>query len=40
MDIYKYDGNYYGIEYHVGASMMFYITEIHDQAGVKVEDIC
>ena len=39
LDIYKYDGNYYGIEYHVGAPMMFYNTEILDQAGVKVEDI-
>lgn len=39
LDIYKYDGNYYGIEYHVGAPMMFYNTEILDQAGVKVSDI-
>ncbi|WP_276353752.1 ABC transporter substrate-binding protein [Cohnella caldifontis] len=39
LDIYKYDGNYYGIEYHVGSPMMFYNTEILDQAGVKVEDI-
>ncbi|QHQ61910.1 extracellular solute-binding protein [Anaerocolumna sedimenticola] len=39
LDIYKYDNNYYGIEYHVGAPMMYYNTEILDQAGVKVEDI-
>lgn len=39
LDIYKYDDKYYGIEYHVGAPMMFYNTEILDQAGVKVEDI-
>ena len=39
LDIYKYDGNYYGIEYHVGAPIMFYNTEILDAAGVKVEDI-
>lgn len=39
LDIYKYNGNYYGIEYHVGAPIMFYNTEILDQAGVKVEDI-
>ncbi len=39
LDIYKYNGNYYGIEYHVGAPMMFYNTEILGQAGVKVEDI-
>lgn len=39
LDIYNYDGNYYGIEYHVGAPIMFYNTEILDQAGVKAEDI-
>lgn len=39
LDIYKYDGKYYGIEYHVGAPIMFYNTEILGQAGVKVEDI-
>ena len=39
LDIYKYDGNYYGIEYHVGAPIMFYNTEILGEAGVKVEDI-
>lgn len=39
LDIYKYNGNYYGIEYHVGAPIMFYNTEILDQAGVKVEEI-
>ena len=26
LDIYKYNGNYYGIEYHVGAPMMYYRT--------------
>lgn len=39
LDIYKYDDKYYGIEYHVGAPIMFYNTEILDAAGVKVEDI-
>lgn len=39
LDIYKYNGNYYGIEYHVGAPIIFYNTEILDQAGVKAEDI-
>lgn len=39
LDIYKYKDNYYGIEYHVGAPIMFYNTDILDQAGVKVEDI-
>jgi arabinosaccharide transport system substrate-binding protein len=39
LDIYKRNGNYYGIEYHVGAPMMFYNTEILGQANVKPEDI-
>ncbi len=39
LDIYKYDGNYYGIEYHVGAPAMFYNTELLDQAGISVSDI-
>lgn len=39
LDIYNYDGKYYGIEYHVGSPMMYYNTDILNQAGVKVEDI-
>ena len=39
LDIYKYDGNYYGIEYHVGAPIMFYNTEILEEAGVNADDI-
>ena len=39
LDIYKKGDTYYGIEYHVGAPVMYYNTEILDQAGVKVEDI-
>lgn len=39
LDIYKKNGNYYGIDYHVGAPVMFYNTEILGQAGIKPEDI-
>lgn len=39
MDNYAKDGNYYGIDYHVGATVMYYNTEILGKAGVKVEDI-
>ncbi len=39
LDIYKYNGNYYGLEYHVGAPTIFYNTEILGEAGVKPEDI-
>ena len=36
---YAKDGIYYGIDYHVGATVMYYNTEILDKAGVNVEDI-
>lgn len=39
LDIYKKDGTYYAIEYHVGAPVIYYNTEILDAAGVKVEDL-
>ena len=39
LDIYKKDGTYYAIEYHVGAPVVYYNTEILDAAGVKVEDL-
>lgn len=39
LDIYKKGDTYYGIEYHVGAPVIYYNTEILDQAGVNVEDI-
>ncbi|TAH74710.1 MAG: sugar ABC transporter substrate-binding protein [Anaerolineaceae bacterium] len=38
-DNYAKDGKYYGIDYHVGATVMYYNTEILNKAGVKVEDI-
>lgn len=39
LDIYKKQDTYYAIEYHVGAPVMYYNTEILDAAGVKVEDL-
>lgn len=36
---YAKDGNYYGIDYHVGATVMYYNTDILDKAGVSVDDI-
>ncbi|WP_163538529.1 ABC transporter substrate-binding protein [Gracilibacillus sp. YIM 98692] len=38
-DIYAQDGNYYGLPTHVGASMMYYNTEIMEEAGVDIESI-
>lgn len=38
-DIYAKDGNYYGMPTHVGASVMYYNTDILDSAGVDVESI-
>ena len=38
-DIYAKDGNYYGIDYHVGASVIYYNKEILDKAGVNADDI-
>lgn len=32
-------GKYYGIDYHVGATVMYYNTEILGQAGVNIDDI-
>ena len=36
LDIYAKDGTYYGTPYHVGATVMYYNTEILDAAGVKI----
>lgn len=38
-DIYAKDGNYYGMPTHVGASVMYYNTEILDAAGVDPDSI-
>ena len=34
-DIYAKDGNYYGVDYHVGASVIYYNKELLDKAGVN-----
>jgi arabinosaccharide transport system substrate-binding protein len=39
MDSYKKDGNYYGLDYHVGASVIYYNTDILKQAGVDMDKI-
>ena len=36
---YSKDGKYYGLDYHVGASVMFYNMEILEEAGVNPDDI-
>ncbi|MDL4839032.1 ABC transporter substrate-binding protein [Aquibacillus rhizosphaerae] len=36
---YAQDGNYYGIPTHVGATVMYYNTEIMEEAGVDIESI-
>ncbi len=38
-DLYKKDDNYYGIPTHVGATVVYYNTEIMAQAGYSIEDI-
>lgn len=38
-DSYKKDGKYYGIDYHVGASVIYYNKEILDEAGVDADRI-
>ncbi|GAA5415981.1 putative arabinose-binding protein [Paraliobacillus ryukyuensis] len=36
---YAKDGNYYGLPTHVGATVMYYNTEIMDEAGVDIDSI-
>ena len=36
---YAKDGNYYGVDYHVGIPVIYYNTEICNQAGVNIDDI-
>lgn len=38
-DNYAKDGKYYGVDYHVGATVMYYNTEIMEKAGVNIDDI-
>ncbi|KQX56790.1 ABC transporter substrate-binding protein [Paenibacillus sp. Root444D2] len=39
LDNYAKDGKYYGIDYHVGAEVIYYNKEILDKAGVNADDI-
>lgn len=39
LDNYAKDGKYYGVDYHVGAEVMYYNKELLDKAGVNVDDI-
>lgn len=39
LDNYAKDGKYYGLDYHVGASVMYYNKDIMDQAGVDIDSI-
>lgn len=38
-EIYAQDGEYYGTPYHLGATVMFYNTEIMEEAGVDIDTI-
>ncbi len=39
LNIYAKDGNFYGAPTHLGASVVYYNTEIMDQAGVDIDSI-
>ncbi|MGG4143543.1 extracellular solute-binding protein [Paenibacillus algorifonticola] len=39
VDIYSKDGKYYGVDMHVGATVMYYNKELMDKAGVNPDDI-
>ena len=39
LDIYSKDGQYYGIDFHVGATVIFYNKEITDKAGIDLDKI-
>ncbi|MDV3429185.1 MAG: sugar ABC transporter substrate-binding protein [Bacillota bacterium] len=39
LDNYAKDGKYYGVDYHVGAQVMYYNKEILDKAGINADDI-
>ncbi|MDR0377912.1 MAG: extracellular solute-binding protein [Spirochaetaceae bacterium] len=38
-DNYAKNGNYYGIDFHVGATVVYYNAEIMDAAGINIDDI-
>jgi len=39
MDNYAKDGKYYGVDYHVGAEVMYYNKELLEKAGVDINSI-
>lgn len=39
VDIYAKDGKYYGIDFHIGAAVIYYNMELMDEANVNVDDI-
>jgi arabinosaccharide transport system substrate-binding protein len=39
VDIYSKNGKYYGIDYHVGAAVIYYNKELLDKAGVNPDNI-
>ena len=39
VDIYSKDGNYYGVDFHVGAAVIFYNTELCEAAGINWQEI-
>jgi arabinosaccharide transport system substrate-binding protein len=39
LDLYQKDGNYYGLDFHVGAEIMFYNVEMCKAAGVDIDKI-
>ncbi len=39
LENYAKDGKYYGLDYHVGASVIYYNTEIMNAAGVDIDSI-
>jgi arabinosaccharide transport system substrate-binding protein len=39
VDIYSKDGKYYGVDFHVGAAVIYYNKEILDKAGVNPDSI-
>jgi len=39
VDIYSKDGKFYGVDLHVGATVMYYNKEIMDQAGINPDNI-
>jgi arabinosaccharide transport system substrate-binding protein len=39
LDNYAKEGKYYGVDYHVGAQVIYYNKEILDKAGVNADDI-